>query len=81
MCTGARMACFGGAGRGERVDMDFFRQPFGAGEFMPHGYCYIWNPGLVWLHVISDSLIAFSYFTIPFTLLWFVRKRRDLPFS
>jgi PAS domain S-box-containing protein len=61
--------------------MDFFRQLFGAGEFMPHGYCYMWNPGLVWLHVISDSLIAISYFTIPFTLLWFVRKRRDLPFS
>src|SRR5271156_4765216 len=61
--------------------MDFLRQLFGAGEFMPHGYCYMWNPGLVWLHVISDSLIALSYFTIPFTLLWFVRKRRDLPFS
>jgi PAS domain S-box-containing protein len=61
--------------------MDFFRQLFGAGEFMPHGYCYMWNPGLVWLHVISDTLIALSYFTIPFTLLWFVRKRRDLPFS
>lgn len=61
--------------------MDFLRQVFGAGEFMPHGYCYIWNPGLVWLHVISDSLIALSYFTIPFTLLRFVRKRRDLPFS
>jgi PAS domain S-box-containing protein len=61
--------------------MDFFRQVFGAGEFMPHGYCYMWNPGLVWLHVMSDSLIAISYFTIPFTLLWFVRKRRDLPFS
>jgi PAS domain S-box-containing protein len=61
--------------------MDFLRQVFGAGEFMPHGYCYMWNPGLVWLHVISDSLIALSYFTIPFTLLWFVRKRRDLPFS
>jgi PAS domain S-box-containing protein len=61
--------------------MDFLRQLFGAGEFMPHGYCYLWNPGMVWLHVISDSLIAISYFTIPMTLLWFVRKRRDLPFS
>jgi PAS domain S-box-containing protein len=61
--------------------MDFLRQVFGAGEFMPHGYCYMWNPGLVWLHVISDSLIALAYFTIPFTLLWFVRKRRDVPFS
>src|SRR5580658_4109630 len=75
------MVCCGGAGRGERVGMDFLRQVFGAGEFMPHGYCYMWNPGLVWLHMISDSLIAFSYFTIPFVLPWFVRKRRDLPFS
>src|SRR5271156_141419 len=75
------MVCFGGAGHGERVGMDFLRQLFGAGEFMPHGYCYMWNPGLVWLHVISDSLIALSYFTIPFTLLWFVRKRPDLPLS
>ena len=61
--------------------MDFLRQLFGPGDFMPHGYCYLWNPGLVWLHVISDVLIAASYFTIPFTLLWFMRKRRDLPFS
>ena len=61
--------------------MDFFRQLFGPGDFMPHGYCYLWNPALVWLNVISDSLIAVSYFTIPFTLLWFVRKRRDIPFG
>jgi PAS domain S-box-containing protein len=61
--------------------MDFLRQLFGPGEFMPHGYCYLWEPGLVWLHVISDTLIAASYFTIPITLLWFMRKRRDLPFS
>jgi PAS domain S-box-containing protein len=61
--------------------MDFVRQLFGPGDFMPHGYCYLWNPGLVWLHVISDVLIAGSYFTIPFTLLWFMRKRRDLPFG
>ncbi|HTW30042.1 MAG TPA: PAS domain S-box protein, partial [Candidatus Sulfotelmatobacter sp.] len=48
---------------------------------MPHGFCYFWNPGLVWLHVVSDSLIALSYYTIPIALFWFVRKRRDLPFS
>lgn len=48
---------------------------------MPHGYCYLWNPGLVWLHVISDSLIALAYFAIPVALFWFVRKRRDLGFS
>ncbi len=61
--------------------MDFLGQLFGPGDFMPHGYCYMWNPGLVWLNVISDSLIAIAYFTIPVGLLWFVRKRRDLPFG
>jgi len=33
----------------ERVAMDFLRQLFGPGDLMPHGYCYLWNPGLVWL--------------------------------
>jgi len=61
--------------------MDFWRNLFGTSDFMPHGYCYLWNTGLVWLHVISDSLIALSYFAIPVTLFTFVRKRRDVPFS
>lgn len=50
-------------------------------DFMPHGYCYLWKPGLVWLHVISDALIALAYFSIPVTLIYFIRKRRDLPFN
>jgi PAS domain S-box-containing protein len=54
---------------------------FISAAFQPHGYCYQWNSGLVWLHVVSDSLIALAYFTIPFTLFWFMRKRRDLPFG
>src|SRR5205807_6352369 len=48
---------------------------------MPHGYSYHWNPGLVWLHVISDLLITLAYMSIPITLVNFVRKRRDLPFN
>src|SRR6267143_1953789 len=60
--------------------MDFFRQLFLSGDFQPHGFCYRWNSGL-WLNILSDALIALAYFTIPFTLLWFIRKRRDLPFS
>jgi PAS domain S-box-containing protein len=57
------------------------QQWFGSSGFMPHGYCYLWNARLVSLHVISDSLIALAYFAIPVILFWFVRKRRDLPFS
>ena len=48
---------------------------------MPHGYCYLWDPGLVWLHVISDTLIATAYLSIPVTLLYFARKKRGLPFG
>ena len=51
------------------------------GPFIPHGHCYLWRPGLVGLHVLSDSLIALSYYSIPLTLIYFVRKRRDLPFD
>jgi PAS domain S-box-containing protein len=50
-------------------------------DFMPHGYCYLWKPGLIWLHAVSDILIALAYFSIPVTLFYFIRRRRDLPFN
>ena len=49
--------------------------------FMPHGQCYLWDTSLLRLHGISDSLIALAYFSIPLVLLYFVRKRRDLPYQ
>jgi PAS domain S-box-containing protein len=52
-----------------------------AGIFIPHGHCYLWKPDLVLLHVLSDSLIALAYYSIPITLFYFVRKRQDLPFD
>ena len=61
--------------------MEIWRKLFSSGEFMPHGMCYLWTPGLVWLHVVSDALIALAYYSIPLTLLLFVRRRRDLPFN
>ncbi len=51
------------------------------GSMLPHGYCFTWNPALVWTHVISDSLIGAAYVSIPFTLMHLVRKRGDLPFD
>lgn len=48
---------------------------------MPHGTCYLWNPKIVWLHVISDGLIALSYYCIPIALIYLIQKRRDLPFN
>ncbi|MBF2026849.1 MAG: PAS domain S-box protein [Oscillatoriales cyanobacterium C42_A2020_001] len=58
-----------------------FNSLFSVNPFIPHGHCYLWKPGLVGLHVISDSLIALAYYSIPITLISFVRKRRDLPFD
>src|SRR5882757_5326872 len=59
---------------------DFIRQLFSGDGFMPHGMCYLWRPDVLALHVVSDSLITLSYFSIPFTLVYFVRKRQDLQF-
>ena len=60
--------------------MHVLRVLFSANDFMPYGYCYMWNPGLVWLHFLSDSLIALAYFFIPVTLVYFAHKRRDMVF-
>jgi hypothetical protein len=54
---------------------------FSIGSFIPHGHCYLWKPGLVGLHLISDAIIALAYYSIPLTLFYFVHKRQDLPFS
>lgn len=60
--------------------MDTTGQQLFAASFMPHGHCYLWQPSLVWLNVISDALTALAYYTIPLTLIWFVRRRADLEF-
>ena len=48
--------------------------------FMPHGYCYLWTPELLWTEVVSDLVIATSYFSIPVALWQLAKKRPDLPF-
>jgi PAS domain S-box-containing protein len=60
--------------------LDLLARLLSSDEFMPHGHCYLWQPGIVSLHVISDAIIALAYTTIPFTLLYFVRRRSDLPY-
>ncbi|MFT4076039.1 MAG: PAS domain S-box protein [Asticcacaulis sp.] len=49
-------------------------------QFMPHGYCFLWQPGVLWLHILSDLGIVMAYFGIPLALVYFIRKRRDMPF-
>ena len=49
-------------------------------NYMAHGACFSWEPGLVWLHVISDIVTGIAYYSIPVALFYFAYKRRDLPF-
>lgn len=50
-------------------------------DLVPHGYCIAWQPEILWLHVISDLVIVFAYYSIPLTLWYFVRRRTDMPFK
>lgn len=58
---------------------EFFKELFGS-NYMPHGHCYYWEPSIVWSHAISDSIIAIAYMTIPMSLLFIFRKRKDFKF-
>jgi signal transduction histidine kinase len=49
--------------------------------FTPHGFCLAWQPGVLALHVVSDAVIALSYYSIPLSISWLVLRRRDLAFS
>jgi two-component system, chemotaxis family, sensor kinase Cph1 len=50
---------------------------FATGEgFLPHGICFLRKPDLIWLHVISDAIIALAYFMIPVVLVYFMRRIR-----
>ena len=47
----------------------------------PHGICLLWQPGLVWLHAVSDIATGLAYFAIPIGLASLVLKRRELLFG
>ncbi|MEI6306318.1 MAG: PocR ligand-binding domain-containing protein, partial [Deltaproteobacteria bacterium] len=48
-------------------------------SYMEHGYCFSWEPGLVWLHVASDIITGISYYAITLAMFYVAFKRRDLP--
>ena len=59
----------------------FLERLLDSSMFSPHGICLLWEPELIWLHVVSDAVIAASYFSIPFALAIVVSKRRDFQFG
>ena len=54
---------------------------FSVNSFIPHGFCLSWNPILLWLHIISDTAIVLSYYSIPISILYFIRKRKEMPYA
>ena len=46
-----------------------------------HEQCYLWQPELVWLHLVSDVLIALTYYSLSVMLVYCIHKRRDVPFQ
>jgi len=51
---------------------------FDSSGLTAHGFCLLWEPWLIWIYAISDSLIGLSYFTIPLALAVIAKRRRDL---
>ena len=45
-------------------------------SYMPHGHCFLWQSDLLLLHIVSDALIAISYFTIPLAIYYFVKHKQ-----
>lgn len=59
--------------------MSLFGSILSQGSFMPHGHCFLWNPALVWINLVSDVLIGMSYYSIPTAGLYYWVRRRDIP--
>jgi signal transduction histidine kinase len=47
-------------------------------NYLPHRYCYLQQPWLVWTNVTMDGLIAISYGAIFAALFWIAGKLRSL---
>jgi diguanylate cyclase (GGDEF)-like protein len=51
------------------------------GPGLPHGYCLLWSPALLWTLVGSDLSIGIAYVSISCALLYFIRRQTELKFS
>ncbi|NTV74689.1 MAG: PAS domain S-box protein, partial [Holophaga sp.] len=56
---------------------EYLRRLFDS-DLMPHGYCWKWEPWVVWTNVVSDVVIFSSYMIIGFTLIQVASRRRDM---
>jgi signal transduction histidine kinase/CheY-like chemotaxis protein len=60
--------------------LDFLSQLFDTSDFPARWHCGNWTAGHGWLHILSDLAVWSAYFAIPCLLVYFVLRRRDVPF-
>ena len=61
--------------------LQYLQQLWETNSLSPHGICLLWRPELIWTHVVADSLIGLSYYSIPLALAYFVSRRNDVQFG
>lgn len=49
-------------------------------DFPPRWRCGHWTPAHGWLHIVADLTTWLSYVAIPCILVYFIWRRRDVPF-
>jgi two-component sensor histidine kinase len=60
--------------------MGIFGALFDMTGFPARWHCGRWTPLHGWLHITADLMVFVAYAAIPVALIYFVRKRRDVPF-
>jgi signal transduction histidine kinase/CheY-like chemotaxis protein len=60
--------------------LSFLSDLFDTAGFMPRWDCGKWSSGHGWLHIISDIAIFGAYLSIPIVLVYFVMKKKTVPF-
>jgi signal transduction histidine kinase/ActR/RegA family two-component response regulator len=50
-------------------------------DYTPRQICMHNEADVVWMHLLSDAIIAAAYYSIPIALLYFVRRRKDVVFG
>lgn len=59
---------------------DFITRLFQADDWPPRWVCGEWSSFHGWLYITSDIAIWLAYFIIPAIIVFFVQKRRNIPF-
>jgi PAS domain S-box-containing protein len=59
---------------------DYLSKLFDTSGLPPRWQCGDWTAGHGWLHILSDLGVWSAYFAIPCILIYFVLRRRDVPF-